>query len=144
MPRTAIALSPERHDDEATTTHVDELIQRGRGQGYLSLPELRAAFEQAGMSADEARSIIRELTEAGVQLGNDAGRRACGQAGLPPPAGRAPTWTPSADEPEESDQAERPRRPRSPRRSRRPRQPAPPKSTSTTRPRSWATRCIPT
>ncbi len=59
MPRTATAVSP-RHDDEATTTYVDELIQRGRGQGYMSLPELRAAIE------------LRELSEAGVQLGNES------------------------------------------------------------------------
>jgi RNA polymerase primary sigma factor len=52
-------------------THVDELIQRGRSQGHLSLPELRAAFERAQISPAEARSIVRELTEAGVQLGND-------------------------------------------------------------------------
>ncbi len=71
MPRTAVAASP-RHDDEATMTHVDELIQRGRGQGHLSLPELRAAFEQARISPTEARSILRELADAGVQLGNEA------------------------------------------------------------------------
>jgi len=70
MPRTAAAAS-QRRDDEATTTGLDELIQRGRGQGHLSLPDLRAAFEQAQISPAEARSIIRELTEAGVQLGND-------------------------------------------------------------------------
>jgi RNA polymerase primary sigma factor len=70
MPRSATATS-QRHDDEATTTHVDELIQRGRSQGHLSLPELRTAFERARISPTEARSIVRELTEAGVQLGND-------------------------------------------------------------------------
>ena len=70
MPRTAAAVS-RRHDDEATITQLDELIQHGRGQGHLSLPELRAAFEQARMSPTEARSILRELTEAGVQLGNE-------------------------------------------------------------------------
>jgi RNA polymerase primary sigma factor len=70
MPRTATAVSPAREDEE-TTTHVDELIQRGRGQGFLSLPELRDAFDQARVSPTEARSIIRELTEAGVQLGNE-------------------------------------------------------------------------
>ena len=32
MPRTATVLAA-REDDE-TTTHVDELIQRGRGQGF--------------------------------------------------------------------------------------------------------------
>jgi len=52
-------------------TGVDELIQRGRGQGHLSLPELRAAFEDARIPPAEARSILRELTEAGVQLVNE-------------------------------------------------------------------------
>ena len=69
MPRTASALAAR--SDEETTTHVDELIQRGRGQGHLSLPELRDAFDQARVSPTEARSIIRELTEAGVVLGNE-------------------------------------------------------------------------
>jgi RNA polymerase primary sigma factor len=69
MPRTATVLAARA--DEETTTHVDELIQRGRGQGHLSLPDLRDAFDQAGVSPSEARSIIRELTEAGVQLGNE-------------------------------------------------------------------------
>jgi RNA polymerase primary sigma factor len=70
MPRTA-ALRSHAREDEETTTHVDELIQRGRSQGFLSLPELRGAFDQARVSASEAKSIIRELTEAGVQLGNE-------------------------------------------------------------------------
>jgi RNA polymerase primary sigma factor len=75
MPRTATLASPAREDEE-TTTHVDELIQRGRSQGHLSLPELREAFDQARVSPTEARSIIRELTEAGVQLANEAGEAA--------------------------------------------------------------------
>jgi RNA polymerase primary sigma factor len=83
MPRTATVLAAR--EDEETTTHVDELIQRGRGQGYLSLPELRDAFDQARVSPSEARSIIRELTEAGVQLGNEPAEAvapgAAGQAG---------------------------------------------------------------
>jgi RNA polymerase primary sigma factor len=70
MPRTAAAAS-QRRDVEATTTGVDELIRRGHSQGHLSLPELRAAFEQAQISPTDARSIVRELTEAGVRLGND-------------------------------------------------------------------------
>jgi RNA polymerase primary sigma factor len=70
MTRTATAVS-QGHDDEATMTHVDELIRRGRSQGHLSLPELRVAFERARISPTEARSIVRELSEAGVQLGND-------------------------------------------------------------------------
>jgi RNA polymerase primary sigma factor len=69
MARTATA-TPVRAYEE-TMTHVDGLIQHGRGQGYLSLPELRDAFDKARVSASEARSIIRELTEAGVQLGNE-------------------------------------------------------------------------
>ena len=68
-------------------THVDELIQRGRSQGHLSLPELRVAFERARISPTEARSIVRELTEAGVQLGNDQPEAQCR---LPPSSPTAP------------------------------------------------------
>jgi RNA polymerase primary sigma factor len=71
MPRTARALA-ERRDDEAGARHVDELVQRGRRQGYLMLPELRNAFEQASVTPAEARSILRELSDEGVQLGNEA------------------------------------------------------------------------
>jgi RNA polymerase primary sigma factor len=70
MARTATVASHVPASEE-TMTHVDELIQHGRGQGYLSLPELRDAFDKARISPAEARSIIRELTEAGVQLGNE-------------------------------------------------------------------------
>jgi RNA polymerase primary sigma factor len=93
MPRTATAAT-RRHDDEATIAELDQLIQHGRGQGHLSLPELRAAFEQARMSPTEARSIIRELTEAGVQLGNDPADAVASAApaavAAAPASGRAP------------------------------------------------------
>ncbi|GAA2669356.1 RNA polymerase sigma factor [Nonomuraea recticatena] len=59
MPRTAVATSP------AT---LDQLLDRGRAQGHLSLAELREAFALAGISPTEGRSILRELTEAGVSL----------------------------------------------------------------------------
>ncbi|MEU7879325.1 RNA polymerase sigma factor [Microbispora bryophytorum] len=70
MPRTAVAASPER---EATPTTLDLLLERGRAQGRLSLPELREAFAKAGVSPVEGRSILRELTEAGVNLAADSG-----------------------------------------------------------------------
>ncbi|GGO10445.1 hypothetical protein GCM10010116_21010 [Microbispora rosea subsp. aerata] len=69
MPRTAVAASPER---EATPT-LDLLLERGRAQGRLSLRELREAFAEAGVSPGEGRSILRELTEAGVNLADGAG-----------------------------------------------------------------------
>ncbi|MGV9307107.1 RNA polymerase sigma factor [Nonomuraea sp. NPDC003727] len=59
MPRTAVATSP------AT---LDQLLDRGRAQGHLSLAELREAFAVAGISPNEGRSILRGLTEAGVSL----------------------------------------------------------------------------
>ena len=155
MPRTAAA----RRDpaDEAATTRVDELIRLGRGQGHLSLTELRAAFAEAGVSASEGRSIIRELAEAGVRLGNEpAGGGDAAQE-------RARTGTEDMDTAlltESPDAAEEPGpdgldaaevaaeaeavalAARQPGRGR---QPARwPRSTSTTRRRPWATRCTPT
>src|SRR5215469_11628748 len=69
MPR--IAMAAPVHDDEANSTRVDDLIQRGRSQGHLSLSDLRTAFERAGLTPAEARSILRELSEAGVRLADE-------------------------------------------------------------------------
>jgi RNA polymerase primary sigma factor len=102
MSRTATAASPAR-DDEATMTRVDTLVQRGRGQGQLSLPELRTAFEEAGISAAEGRSILRELAEAGVQLGNEPAD-STGPAAVRGAAAAAPASdAPGADAEAEAD-----------------------------------------
>src|SRR6516225_1415571 len=74
MPRIAMATSVVERidsDDEVGTTRVDYLIRRGRSQGHLSLAELRTAFDQAGLTPAEGRSILRELSEAGVRLANE-------------------------------------------------------------------------
>jgi RNA polymerase primary sigma factor len=68
MPQTATAASA---DEEASSSRVDDLIQRGRSQGHLSLSDLRTAFERAGLQPAEARSILRELSEAGVRLADE-------------------------------------------------------------------------
>ena len=75
MPRIAMATSAVERiadsDDEVSTTRVDDLVQRGRSQGHLSLAELRTAFDQAGLTPAEGRSILRELSESGVRLANE-------------------------------------------------------------------------
>jgi len=68
MPRIATVASA---DEEASSSRVDDLIQRGRSQGHLSLSDLRTAFEQAGLTPGEGRSILRELSEAGVRLADE-------------------------------------------------------------------------
>ncbi|MFC6082525.1 RNA polymerase sigma factor [Sphaerisporangium aureirubrum] len=68
MPRTAVATSTER---EATPTIVAQVIDRGRAQGHLSLAELREAFHRARITPARGRSILRELTDAGVSLTAD-------------------------------------------------------------------------
>jgi RNA polymerase primary sigma factor len=74
MPQIAMATSSVvDSDEEASTTRVDDLIQRGRSQGHLSLAELRNAFDQAGLTPAEGRSILRELAESGVRLANELG-----------------------------------------------------------------------
>jgi len=81
MPRIATAASA---DEEASSSRVDDLIQRGRSQGHLSLSDLRTAFEQAGLTPAEARSILRELSEAGVRLADE-------ETELKAPRGKAKT-----------------------------------------------------
>jgi RNA polymerase primary sigma factor len=90
MPRNAVA-TPAATDDEASMTRVDDLVQRGRSQGHLSLSELRTAFEQAGLTPAEARSILRELSEAGVRLADEENEAATAKR----PARKAATKTAS-------------------------------------------------
>ncbi len=70
MPRNASAERPAG----VIPRSVHELIQLGRERGHLSRPELRSAFAAAGLSPAQRREILRDLAEAGIQLGN-------GQAG---------------------------------------------------------------
>src|SRR6266567_6425580 len=85
MARIAMATSAAERiadsEDEASTTRVDDLIQRGRSQGHLSLAELRTAFDQAGLTPAEGRSILRELSEAGVRLANELAQTESAQTG---------------------------------------------------------------
>ncbi|GLW06539.1 hypothetical protein Misp01_16690 [Microtetraspora sp. NBRC 13810] len=85
MPRTAVAAPPE-----ASPTSLDRLLDRGRAQGHLSLAELRHAFAHAGLTPNQGRSILRELTEAGVSLGADE-EPAPGKAAVKTRAARAKT-----------------------------------------------------
>jgi RNA polymerase primary sigma factor len=100
MPR--IAMAAPAHDEEASSTRVDDLIQRGRSQGHLSLSDLRTAFEQAGLTPAEARSILRELSEAGVRLADEetdiaaAGKPARSVKGSAKSAGARATAKPAA------------------------------------------------
>src|SRR5258708_35928017 len=99
MPRSAMATSTV--DDEASTTRVDDLIRRGRSQGHLSLAELRTAFDQAGLTPAEGRSILRELSEAGVRLANELAEN----QGVPKgrPARSAPVTARAAKEADVAD-----------------------------------------
>jgi len=96
MPRTATAVSATPTvDDELSMSRVDDLIQRGRSQGHLSLSELRTAFDAAGLTPAEGRSILRELSEAGVRLADEQlpgnkGRKTTRQAKASEPAADEP------------------------------------------------------
>ena len=105
MPRIAMATSAAERiadsDDEASTTRVDDLIQRGRSQGHLSLAELRTAFDQAGLTPAEGRSILRELSEAGVRLANELAETKGGPKSRP--ARSAPATARAAKEADVAD-----------------------------------------
>src|ERR1700747_434989 len=110
MPRTAMATSAVERiadsDDEASTTPVNDLIQRGRSQGHLSLAELRTAFDQAGMTPAEGRSILRELSESGVRLANELGEGTKARPVRSAPAARAAKELDDADGESALDDAE--------------------------------------
>ena len=50
---------------------VEALVERAQAQGQLSLAQLRASFDSAGIGPDEARSVLRRLTEGGMVIGTD-------------------------------------------------------------------------
>jgi RNA polymerase primary sigma factor len=86
---------------------LDALLERGRIQGHLALNEVRQAFESAGITPAEGRSLLRELSESGVQLatedetpakGRTTTRRRATKAASPVPAPEA-----GADEDDEVD-----------------------------------------
>jgi len=64
MPRAAVPAPFQ----EASSTPLEALLERGRAQGHLSLGEVREAFRAAGISPAQGRSILREISEAGVSL----------------------------------------------------------------------------
>ncbi|TYB42018.1 RNA polymerase sigma factor [Actinomadura chibensis] len=68
MPRSAV----ETPLTESASPALDDLLKRGRAQGRLSLDEVRGAFESAGLSPAQGRSILRELSEAGISLAGEA------------------------------------------------------------------------
>ncbi|WUI03381.1 RNA polymerase sigma factor [Spirillospora sp. NBC_00431] len=67
MPRSAV----ETPLTESASPALDDLLKRGRAQGRLSLDEVRGAFESAGISPAQGRSILRELSEAGISLAGE-------------------------------------------------------------------------
>ncbi|GAA2439674.1 RNA polymerase sigma factor [Actinomadura vinacea] len=71
MPRTAMPISAETPPTEGTSPALDALLERGRDRGRLSLAEVRRAFEAAGISPSQGRSILRELSEAGIRLASE-------------------------------------------------------------------------
>ncbi|WP_067802730.1 RNA polymerase sigma factor [Actinomadura formosensis] len=68
MPRSAV----ETPLTESAGPALNDLLKRGRAQGRLSLDEVRGAFETAGISPAQGRSILRELSEAGINLAGEA------------------------------------------------------------------------
>ncbi|MEO3823851.1 RNA polymerase sigma factor [Actinomadura sp. B10D3] len=68
MPRSAV----ETPLTESAGPALNDLLKRGRAQGHLSLDEVRGAFESAGLSPAQGRSILRELSEAGISLAGES------------------------------------------------------------------------
>jgi RNA polymerase primary sigma factor len=79
-----IASTAAASSDAAST--VDDLLARGRKRGRLSMTELRAAFDQAGVAATRAKRIMRELSAEGVELVVDGEAEAPAQRGGKKPA----------------------------------------------------------
>ncbi|MDX6220473.1 MAG: polymerase primary sigma factor [Frankiales bacterium] len=96
---------------------VEALVQRAASEGQMSLAQLRTTFEQAGIGPDQARAVLRRLTEGGMVIGSEGGadeprksRRAAvtrpapaRMAGSTRPAGRTTPATASETHTEETE-----------------------------------------
>ncbi len=71
---------------ERSVDIVEALVERARAEGALSLEQLRAAFETAGIGPAEAGVVLRQLTAAGAVLGNEEGKRSRRPASARPAA----------------------------------------------------------
>jgi RNA polymerase primary sigma factor len=54
---------------------VAVLVDRAQKQGRVSIDELRAAFESAGLSQTRAKRVLRDLTAAGITVGESTETR---------------------------------------------------------------------
>jgi len=52
----------------AASPHVQELITRGRAQGYISTDEVRLAFDRADIPMNRAKAVLRRLSKEGVTV----------------------------------------------------------------------------
>jgi RNA polymerase primary sigma factor len=52
----------------ASSPHVQDLITRGREQGYISTEEVRLAFDRADIPMNHAKAVLRSLSEEGVTV----------------------------------------------------------------------------
>ena len=73
---------------------VQALVERAQVEGQLSLTQLRDTFDSAGIGPDEARAVLRRLTESGMVIGTEEpkparGRRAPARAGTARPTSAA-------------------------------------------------------
>jgi len=100
MPRTATPKSAETPLAEGVASPaLAALLERGRAQGRLSLAEVRQAFQAAGISPSQGRSILRELSEAGIGLaGEDEATRTAPHPADQAQADRAQAATAAADD----------------------------------------------
>ena len=74
-----------------TAVVVEALVARAQAEGQLSLAQLRSTFEQAGIGPDDARVVLRRLTEGGTVIVTGDG------AGEPKaPSRRTPAARPAA------------------------------------------------
>jgi RNA polymerase primary sigma factor len=52
----------------ASSPHVQDLVIRGRAQGYISADEVRLAFDRAEIPMKRAKAVLRSLSEEGVTV----------------------------------------------------------------------------
>src|SRR5436305_762973 len=50
---------------------LEALVQRAANEGQMSLAQLRTTFDEAGIGPEQARAVLRRLTEGGLVIGSE-------------------------------------------------------------------------
>src|SRR3954471_16721803 len=70
--RAAVSALRAGHDDAGLPRVIEDMLDAATEQGALTFGEVRHALDEAGVGPDDAKRVLRLISERGIQIGADA------------------------------------------------------------------------